>query len=78
MQEKRLVRSTNDRMIGGVCGGLADYFGIDPVLIRLAFVVGEILTSGAGGIIVYIVLWIIMPPAVQPAAQSVADASAAR
>lgn len=61
MSEKRLVRSSSDRMFAGVCGGLADYFGVDVVLIRLAFVLGEIMTAGAGGIILYVILWAVMP-----------------
>jgi phage shock protein C len=61
MEDKRLARSRSDRMIAGVCGGLADYFGIDPVFIRLAFVLFEVLTAGAGGILLYVVLWAIMP-----------------
>jgi phage shock protein PspC (stress-responsive transcriptional regulator) len=61
MADRRLVRSTSDRMIAGVCGGLAEYLGIDPVFVRLAFVIGELATAGAGGLIVYIVLWAVMP-----------------
>jgi len=61
--KKQLVRSRSDRMIGGVCGGLADYFGIDVALVRLAFVLGELLTAGAGGVLVYVVLWALMPEA---------------
>ena len=56
---KRLYRSRSTRMIGGVCGGLADYFDIDPVLVRALFV---ITTFGYGiGFIAYIVFWIIVP-----------------
>lgn len=57
--EKRLYRSKNDRMIAGICGGLAEYFGIDPVIVRVGFVV---LLIGAGsGILAYAILWIIVP-----------------
>lgn len=59
--EKRLVRSQTDRMIGGVCGGLAEYFNVDVALVRLAFVLAELVTAGAGGIVVYVVLWALMP-----------------
>ncbi len=56
---KRLYRSRRDKMIGGVCGGLAEYFIIDPVLMRVLFVV---LTIGSGiGLLSYIILWIIVP-----------------
>lgn len=59
--QKRLYRSTKDRMIAGVCGGLAEYFEIDPVIIRVLFVV---ITLGAGvGILGYIILWIVVPEA---------------
>ena len=61
MEEKRLHRSSTNQMIAGVCGGLADYFGIDPTIVRLAFVLFEVLTAGAGGIIAYVILWAIMP-----------------
>jgi phage shock protein C len=60
--EKRLQRSIDDRWIGGVCGGLADYTGVDANLIRLIVVVATIL--GFGSLIVaYIVAWLIMPKA---------------
>jgi phage shock protein C len=55
-----LERST-DRVIAGVCGGLAHHFDVDPVIIRLAFVVAGI--AGGAGILAYVVLWIVMPPA---------------
>jgi phage shock protein C len=59
--QPRLTRSTTETMIAGVCGGLAEYFNIDPVIVRLIFVLVT-LTSGMG-IPVYIVLWIVMPRA---------------
>ncbi len=56
---KRLYRSRTSRMIGGVCGGLAEYFDIDPVIVRALTVVA---TFGYGiGFLAYIVLWIIVP-----------------
>jgi phage shock protein C len=55
---KRLYRSGKDKVIAGVCGGIAEYFDVDPVLIRLAAV--GLLFAGIG-IIVYIVAWIIVP-----------------
>ncbi len=59
MSEKRLVRTQDDKMFLGVAGGLADYFGIDPAIIRVAFV---LLTLFHGwGLILYFVLAIIMP-----------------
>ena len=60
--EKRLQRSTDDRWIGGVCGGIADYTGLDARLIRLIVAVATVL--GVGSLIVaYVVAWIIMPNA---------------
>lgn len=57
--EKRLHRSSRDRMLAGVCGGLGEYFDIDPVLVRIIFLV-LVLLHGFG-IIAYIILWILMP-----------------
>jgi phage shock protein C len=56
----RLYRSRKDRLIGGVCGGLGVYFGIDPVIVRLVFVVLTI--WGGLGFLGYLILWIIIPP----------------
>jgi phage shock protein C len=56
---KKLYRSTTDKMIGGVAGGLAEYFDIDSTLIRVLFIV--IVFLGGGGIIAYIILWIVVP-----------------
>lgn len=56
---KRLYRSRTDRMIGGVCGGLANYLNIDPTLIRLFFV---LLFFGVGtGPLLYLIMWIVVP-----------------
>ncbi len=57
--EKKLYRSTSDKMIGGVAGGLADYFSIDPTLVRVLFVVATLFHGG--GVIAYIILWIVIP-----------------
>ena len=54
-----LRRSRDERVIGGVCGGLGRYLGIDPVLLRIAIVILAI--AGGGGILVYIVAWILIP-----------------
>jgi phage shock protein PspC (stress-responsive transcriptional regulator) len=57
---KRLVRSSDDRWLGGVCGGLARYLGVDSNLVRLLVVVGTVL--GLGSLVVaYVVAWILMP-----------------
>lgn len=58
-EHKRLMRSRSERILGGVCAGLARYFGTDPLLIRLVFVV--ITLAQGAGILLYILLWILMP-----------------
>ncbi len=58
--QARLTRSRTDRMIGGVCGGLGQYFGVDPVIVRLIFVVTAITIFIT--IPLYPLLWWIMPP----------------
>lgn len=57
---KRLYRSTTERMIAGVCGGLADYFDADPTIVRLLFVILA-LFGIAPAVILYLVMWIIVP-----------------
>jgi phage shock protein C len=57
---KRLTRSRDDRWLGGVCGGLARYFGIDSNLVRLLVVVGTVLGFGSL-VIAYLVAWVLMP-----------------
>ena len=58
---KRLLRS-NDRVLGGVCAGLANYFQLDPVLVRIAYLLLSILSAAFPGLLVYIILWIVIPP----------------
>jgi phage shock protein C len=57
---KRLVRRSDDRMIAGVCSGVADYLGLDPTLVRLLAVVAAICSVG-GVAVAYIAAWILMP-----------------
>ncbi|HEY3244284.1 MAG TPA: PspC domain-containing protein [Phycisphaerae bacterium] len=56
-----LRRSVHNRMIAGVCGGLAEYFGMDPTLMRVLYVLLSILSAAFPGTLVYIILWIIIP-----------------
>ena len=58
---RRLTRS-HDHRLAGVCGGIADYFNLDPTLVRVAFVVLALLGAGAGGLLLYLLLWVVMPP----------------
>jgi phage shock protein PspC (stress-responsive transcriptional regulator) len=59
---RRLHRSVSDRKIAGVCGGLAEYFGVDPTLVRLVWVIGTIVPGAiVFGILAYLVAWFIMP-----------------
>lgn len=59
MKGKKLYKSTRERKICGVCGGIAEYFDIDPTLVRLAWVL--FILAGGSGIIAYIIAALIMP-----------------
>jgi phage shock protein C len=58
-QTRKLYRSQTNRMLGGVCGGLAEYFNTDATLIRVLFVVLTVL--GGTGPLIYLAMWIIVP-----------------
>ena len=58
-----LRRSRTDRQIAGVVGGLAAYLGVDPTLLRVAYVVGSVVSAAFPGILVYALLWILIPEA---------------
>lgn len=57
--KKKLYRSRTDRKIAGICGGLGEYFGIDPTLVRLLFVLGLVFVGGT--LLAYIILAIVIP-----------------
>ena len=61
-ETRKLVRSTQDKRIAGICGGLGEYFNVDPTVMRILFVAGFFLT---GSLIfwLYLVLWIVIPEA---------------
>ncbi len=59
MAETKLYRSIHGRVIGGVANGLADFFGMDPTIVRLIFVL--LAVFGGGGVLLYIILWIVLP-----------------
>ena len=57
--EKRLYKSNDDKMLCGVCGGIAEYFNIDPTLVRLGWVIFSV--AGGSGVLAYIIAAIIIP-----------------
>ncbi len=59
METTRLYRSSSSSVIGGVCGGLAEYLNADPVIFRVLFVLAVLI--GGGGLLLYIILWIVIP-----------------
>lgn len=61
MTTPRQLRRSTSRVIGGVCGGLAEYFDIDPTIIRVVWLALTILSMGVGGVILYLLAWAIMP-----------------
>ena len=60
-RDRTLYRDTEDQKIGGVCSGLARYFDLDPLLVRVAFV--ATLLVGAGSLVAYVLLWWLVDPA---------------
>ena len=62
MAEKKLQRSAN-KVLAGVCGGIADYFDVDPTLVRVIYAALAIFTTGFPGLLLYLVLMLIMPQA---------------
>ena len=68
---KRLMRSSTDKKIGGVCAGLADYFDLDPTIVRVVWLLA--IFFGGTGLLIYFILWIALPlaPAALPPAYSV-------
>lgn len=58
MEEKKFYLSSTDKRIGGVCGGIAEYFGIDPLLVRIGFL---LMVFMGYGFLLYLLLWILAP-----------------
>ena len=56
---KQLARSHANRQIAGVCGGVGEYFGIDPTIVRILFILFAL--AGGSAILLYIILWVVMP-----------------
>ena len=59
--KRPLRRSRSDRMLGGVVGGIARYFGIDSTLARVLYVAGSIVSVAFPGILIYVMMWVIVP-----------------
>jgi phage shock protein C len=59
MEPRKLYRSESDRMLAGVCGGLANYLRLDSTVVRLAFIL--LILLGGHGLLIYLLLWILMP-----------------
>jgi phage shock protein C len=62
--EKKLRRSSRNRVIAGVCGGIGAYFGVDPVAVRIALVLFTLF--GGAGVLIYLVCWLCMPLDIDP------------
>ena len=60
--ERKLTRSSRHKMIAGVCGGLAEYFGLDVTVVRVAYVLISVVSVAFPGILAYIILMFVMPP----------------
>ncbi|PYQ14028.1 MAG: stress-responsive transcriptional regulator [Acidobacteria bacterium] len=56
------LRKSRDKVLAGVCGGIAEWLGWDPTLVRVLYVVVSIMSVAFPGILIYLLLWIIMPP----------------
>jgi len=59
---KEPLRKSNDHLLAGVCGGIAEWLGWDPMVVRVLYVLLSILSAAFPGILVYLVLWLVMPP----------------
>ena len=70
-EPRKLYRSADDRWLAGVCGGLANYFNLDPTLVRVIFVVLALV--GLGGVILYLLMWVIVPPEPTEEEQAIMD-----
>ena len=59
-EPKRLYRSDTDKMIAGICGGIAEYFTLDPTLVRIGYILLSVFTVFSGAL-AYLILWIVIP-----------------
>ncbi len=58
---KRLTRSSNDRMLAGICSGIANYMAVDPTVVRLVFALATFFTVVFPGVLIYLIMWIVVP-----------------
>lgn len=58
---KRLTRSRKDKIVAGVCGGIANYLIVDPTIVRLVFALATFFTVVFPGILIYLIMWIVVP-----------------
>ncbi|HCS87231.1 MAG TPA: PspC domain-containing protein [Bacteroidales bacterium] len=63
METNKKLRKSADKLLAGVCAGIADYFSVDPTLVRVAYAALTVFSAGFPGILLYIIMCIIMPPA---------------
>jgi len=61
MEKKKLTRSTTDAKLAGVCGGIAEYFGIDAGIVRMVYAAFTFFSAGFGGVFVYLLLAFVLP-----------------
>lgn len=61
VEPKRLMRTRKDRMVAGVCGGIAKYLIADPTVVRLVFALATIFTAVFPGVLIYLIMWIVVP-----------------
>ena len=61
MAQKKLTRSANN-VLAGVCGGIAEYFDVDPTMVRVIYVALSIFTTGIPGLLLYLIMMLLMPP----------------
>jgi len=60
-QRPRLYRSRKDKMIAGVCGGIAEWMDWDPTVVRLSYILLSILSAAFPGLLIYLILWLVTP-----------------
>ena len=59
--DRKLYLSETNKMLAGVCGGIGEFFAMDPTIVRLLWAILSLLSGGIGGILIYLAFWIIVP-----------------